>query len=276
MRREFLSVWQYLWTELWEPLGHHELAPEDLFVELYRILYPALAERPDPKTFAETSNNPAAAWAFFETVKAEKIRSERQFLLFLEGVGDAIDELDVPILRPVYEELVGTFVVRHHLRYRINKPFHIVPTIEGMFDSLIEQLRTLASNDAAVSRRLAEFEDAIGDLRTPRNPNKLKRCIHTGFNLIEGMGVAHPSTKSDTLGRICEEIGTWPHDKVKESVKSLCSFANDYDGIRHAGTLNNMKREIELRDAVALIVFIAGSMPYLTDRLDHERIIGGI
>ena len=45
-----------------------------------------------------------------------------------------------------------------------------------------------------------------------------------------------------TLGAICNQVGTWPHDKLKEAMKDLYGFASDYPGIRHGGTPANALR----------------------------------
>ena len=77
------------------------------------------------------------------------------------------------------------------------------------------------------------------------------------------------------LGRICDQVGTWPHDKIKDAAKELYRFASDYPGIRHGGTPANARRDLDMRDMVAISVLLVGFAPYLTDRLDPASIYRG-
>lgn len=278
MPREFLSVWQYVWPELFEPLGHCENVPDDLFMEMVQGLYRALKPQARARGFAEAVNDPGQAVRFLQALQAAHIRSESHFLQFLEGAHELFEDIERPELVPIFHHSITDFISRHNLRYRTTEPFQIAPTIEGVFASLIDELRIVAANDPSVMMRLLEFEQAIGDLRRPRNANKIKRCIHTGFNLMEAFGLAHPaiSGRANTLGLICDELTCWPHERVRTSIKELYGFASDFEGLRHAGNYDNSTRDIELRDTVAMTIIVAGFLPYLTDQLDHEKIVGGI
>ncbi len=97
------------------------------------------------------------------------------------------------------------------------------------------------------------------------------------MNLLEAIGGRCPGVApgTNTLGRICDEVGTWPHNKVKEAMKNLYGFSCDYPGIRHGGTPAHSLRPIEMRDLVAVSVLLAGFTPYLTDLINSDNIYRG-
>jgi hypothetical protein len=122
---------------------------------------------------------------------------------------------------------------------------------------------------------MKDFENAIRDLRHGCSDDRIKTCIQKQVNLLEALGRKYPGVTATTFGAICEELGTWPHDKVKEAIKSLYTFTCDYPGIRHAGTPSNSKLDIDMRDMVAVTIFLIGISPYLTDQVDANIVYGG-
>jgi hypothetical protein len=79
----------------------------------------------------------------------------------------------------------------------------------------------------------------------------------------------------NTLGQICNQLGTWPHSKVKDAIQNLYGFTCDYPGIRHAGTPAKQIRRIEMKDMIAVTVLLVGFVPYLSHQLDFEAIYRG-
>lgn len=119
------------------------------------------------------------------------------------------------------------------------------------------------------------FRDAIRDLRIDRSEDRIKTCIQKEVNLLEALGRKYPGVTRKTLGAICDQVRSWPHDTLKDAMKSLYTFTNDYPGIRHAGTPANSKRGIEMRDLVAVSILLAGFAPYLTDQVDGDCVYHG-
>lgn len=74
---------------------------------------------------------------------------------------------------------------------------------------------------------------------------------------------------------MCNEIDSWPHSAVKKAVSSLYGFASDYPGIRHAGNPAAQKRDVDMRDMVAMSIMLAGCMPYLEAALDAGSVYRG-
>ena len=145
---------------------------------------------------------------------------------------------------------------------------------------MIAGLRAVARSDAHLNQLLLDFEDAVRDLRGDNSPNRIKTCIQKQVNLLEAIGRLNPTVNGNSLGRICDQLSAlpdpvWPHDKVREAMKDLYSFACDYPGIRHGGTPGSARRNIEMRDMVAISILLAGFTPYLSHQVDSNTAYGG-
>ena len=144
-----------------------------------------------------------------------------------------------------------------------------------MFTSLVRDLKAAASQDAHWDSLMRDYEDSIRDLRTGCTASRMRTCMVKQMNLLEAMGSRFPGVSAKTVGQICNQVGTWPHESVKEAMKSLYNFTCDYPGIRHGGTPANALRVIEMRDMVAMSILLAGFMPYLTDQLNADTVYQG-
>jgi len=125
---------------------------------------------------------------------------------------------------------------------------------------------------------LAGFVDKFSlryDLRHDCSDGRIKTCIQKQVNLLEAIGRTAPGVTGTTLGTICNQAGTWPHDKLKEAMKDLYGFASDYPGIRHGGTPANARRAVDMRDMVAMSILLAGFTPYLAAQLDADVMYRG-
>jgi hypothetical protein len=147
--------------------------------------------------------------------------------------------------------------------------------LPGVFASLVHDLRAATSQNAHLDGLMKDFEGAIRDLRTNCSDGHIKTCIQKQVNLLEAIGRVYPGVTEKTLGAICNQVDTWPHEKIKEAMKNLYGFASDYPGIRHGGTPANSLRNIDLRDMVAMSILLAGFTPYLTDGFDADAIYRG-
>jgi hypothetical protein len=279
MRGEFINVWTKTNSEIWSKLARHQELPIDLFSELYREITSALKP---PTTDHEilsaakrlvTANDPVKAKKLFIKIKATDFQGEKSIVLFLEGAYRIIkDELDKANLAEYYFGLVKSFINIYSLRYDLAPPFSLTPTLQGLFVSLVHDLKSFTSSDPYLNSLMEDFENSIRDLRMGFSDTRIKTCISKQMNLLEGMGGQYPSVVSNTLGSICNEVGTFPHVKVKESIKHLYTFTCDYPGIRHGGTQTSVLRSIELRDMITMAVVLVGFTPYLTNQLDTNVI----
>lgn len=311
MRGELLPVLGDTWQGIWQPLSEHADAPRDLFAELFRefVAEPKAPEQPPPPPadaydqagrliraediqalnayaveraeyeeklaeFQEATAGNGADIAFRRHVSAS-INSEQAAVAALERAHDVIDGFDIEALRNHYFLLVEQFLEKFSLRYDLRRPFALQPTMTGIFAGLVRELREITRQDAHLHALMIDFEDSVRDLRAGATQNRIKTCIQKQVNLLEAMGAMCPAVTENTLGRICDQVGSWPHFRVKESMKSLYKFASDYPGIRHAGTPGNALRAIEMKDMVAMTVLLAGFVPYLSHQMNSDSVYRG-
>lgn len=281
MRGEFLAVWQETWREIWQPLidtrlgDKGEVVPEDIFCELYRELARALREPLTPEGLADIIDDPVLSRRRFEGTNAQAFAGERALVSFFEATNSSLEELVGDELSNYYFNLLALFIEKFSLRYDLRRPCTLCPTLPGVFASLVRDLRALASQDPHLDMLMKEFDNAIRDLRHDCSDGRIKTCIQKQVNLLEAIGGTAPGVTGTTLGAICNQVGTWPHDKLKEAMKALYGFASDYPGIRHGGTPANALRAVDMREMVAMSILLAGFTPYLTSALDADVMFWG-
>ena len=281
MRGEFIGVWSETWREIWLPLIDHDDVPEDIFCELYRELAGnpkkpgALGVTPSLEVLADIIDNPAQSREAFEKTGANEFAGERALVTFVEAAHSALEELAGDELSNRYFNLLAGFVDKFSLRYDLRRPCTLCPTLPGVFASLVRDLRVLTGQDAHLDALMKEFENAVRDLRHDCADGRIKTCIQKQVNLLEAIGRTTPGVTGTTLGVICNQVGTWPHDKLKEAMKNLYGFASDYPGIRHSGTPANALRAVDMRDMVAISILLAGFTPYLAAQLNADSVYRG-
>jgi len=275
MRGECIGVWSETWREIWLPLIDPDNVPEDIFCELYRELTTALKTQPSVEVLADIIDSPVQGREAFEKTSASDLAGERALVSFLEAAHSTLDELAGDDLSNRYFNLLAGFVEKFSLRYDLRRPCTLCPTLPGVFASLVRDLRVLTGQDAHLDALMKEFENAVRDLRHDCSDGRIKTSIQKQVNLLEAIGRTAPGVTGTTLGAICNQVGTWPHDKLKEAMKDLYSFASDYPGIRHGGTPANALRVVDMRDMVAMSILLAGFTPYLSSALDADVVYRG-
>jgi len=276
MRGELIAVWPETWREIWLPLIEDEDVPEDIFCELYRALAPALKKQPSVEALADIIDDPVQSRESFEKMNANDFAGERAIVAFLEAAHATLDDLAGDGLSNRYFNLLVSFIDKFSLRYDLRRPCTLCPTLSGVFASLVRDLRVVACQDPHLDVLMKEFENAVRDLRHDCSDGRIKTCIQKQMNLLEAIGRTAPGVTGTTLGTICNQVGTWPHEKLKEAMKDLYSFASDYPGIRHGGTPANALRAVDMRDMVALSILLAGFTPYLSNALDANVVYRGV
>jgi hypothetical protein len=275
MRGEFIGVWPDSWRHIWMPLVDQGDVPEDIFCELYRELAPSLKPPLSVEELADIIDDPTQSKVAFAGTTADGIAGERGLVAFLEAACPVLEDLGGDVLTNRYFNLLSGFVDRFNLRYDLRRPCTLCPTLPGMFASLFGDLHDMTISDAYLDGLMNDCEESVRDLRIDCSDRRIKTCIQKEVNLLEAMGARCPGVTSNTIGRICEQVASWPHEKLKEAMKSIYAFTCDYPGIRHAGNPANAIRAIEMRDMVAVSVVLAGFTPYLTDQLDADKIYRG-
>lgn len=275
MRGEFIGVWSHIWDEVWMPLlADHEF-PGDVFCELYRDLSSALETQISINDLADIVDDPIQAEEAFQGVTTDDLKGERATVDFLESAFDSLDELGGDELTDDYFLLLEKFILKYSLRYDLRRPCVLCPTVQGVFANLIRDLRKATSANDHLAGLMKDFEDSVGDLRQDASDSRIRTVMVKQINLLEAMASMTPGVTENSVNKICGQVNTWPHKKVKEAMQCLYSFTCNYPGIRHGGDPDSALRTIEMRDMVAMSILLAGFMPYLTDQVDAEVIYRG-
>jgi hypothetical protein len=219
MRGEFLPVWSETWRDIWSPLARHADAPVDLFSELYRELTEVLVAVPTPEALADVVTNPDRARATFRRTKLPSLRGERAVVEFIERAHGVVVDLGGDPLANRYFLLVEAFLTKFSLRYDLRRPCTLHVTLSGVFARMMRELKEGAQRDAEIQPIYLDFEEAIRDLKADPSERNIKTCIQKQVNLLEALGQKCPSVTSNTLGRICDEVKTWPHAQVREAMQ---------------------------------------------------------
>lgn len=275
MRGEFMGVWSETCREIWDVLAAQEAAPSDLFCELYFELSSALSAAPSAQQLADIIDNPIRSKEAFENITSAQLSGERGLATFFENAHAIFDDFGGDSLSNHYFNLLTMFIDKFSLRYDLRRPCTLCPTLPGVFASLVGDLRIVASRDAKLDSRLREFEEAVRDLRYGCSEGRIKTCIGKQFMLLEALGGALPGVTEKTLGAMCNEVNSWPHVTIRESLKKLYGFGSDFPGIRHGTDTDGARRVVDMRDLVAMCVLLTGFTPYLIDQFDAERMYHG-
>ena len=211
----------------------------------------------------------------FQNATASDLRGERATVAFLEAAFDSLEEFGGDELSNAYFGLLESVIEKYSLRYGLRRPCLLCPTVPGVFANLMRDLRDATSQNPHLDGLMKDFEEAVRDLRQDASDSRIRTVMVKQVNLLEAMGSMAPGVTENTVGKICGQVNTWPHKKVKEAMQCLYSFTCNYPGIRHGGDPNSALRAIEMRDMVSMSILLAGFMPYLTDQVDAEVIYRG-
>ena len=275
MRGEFIGVWLETWREIWAEVAAHEVAPNDLFCELYRELAKARNLQLSVEALAEIIEDQVHSREAFEKTQADDLVGECALVSFFENAHPLLDDLGGDTLASHYFNLLAAFINKYSLRYDLRRPCTLCPTLPGVFASLIRDLREVASKDPNLESLMRGFEEAIRDLRYGCSDTRINTCISKQFMLVEALGAVCPGVTEKSLGKMCDQLGNWPHMTIKESLRKLYGFSSDYPGIRHGNLGKGVIRQLEMRDMVAMSILLAGFTPYLVDRFDADAVYRG-
>lgn len=268
MRGEFIPVWPETWGAIWLPLAELKSSPPDLFCELYRELVNAFAESPGIEALADVVDDRLQSRIAFEASAAAHFASEKALVRFFEAAHVVLDDLQGDELANRYFGLLAAFIEKYSLGYSLRRPCALSPTLPGMFADLSRALKRLTSTDEHLAALYRAHEEAVRDLRFGATEERIKTCISKQFMLLEAIASAADAVTAKTLGDMCDQVRSWPHTTVKDSLKKLYGFASDYPGIRHAGNPAGQLRVIETRDLAAMSILLVGYSSYLTAALE--------
>lgn len=306
MSGQLIRVWSETWAEIWVKLQRASFAPEDLYIELIRQVIPVPRKPSPPEIPPIEAFNQAGELVDPQALQAfESYKSEMEFFsharrqheealsgqnfveYFKESLMRVVVELDAvkcieraydalnafdesEKLKAKYRDLVINFIHKYNIRYHIRGECSLRPTISGLFETMLSEVRRASIADEHVMELFQEFEDAFCDLRIERTPVRFKTCLQKQYNLLEALGASCPGVDAETLGAMCDQID-WPHVTLKDVGKKLYGFGSSYPGLRHGGRKKSQLRALTMRDFVSVSLMLAAFTPYVASGLDAER-----
>lgn len=265
--------WEYTTEEIWEPLSAYDNAPTDLFNDLYEAAEVFLALPTPEPLFEEIQNDANNAHAAFCALNGSDFRDETAIVEFLEAAYEVIVNYEVPGYSEFFKMQLREFVGKYNLRYRLDDLFKLRFLLPGSFTNLYSELQRVNSTNCHLSSLLQDFEHAFDRYARSQDAADLKTCIAKASNYAEGLASTTHGTPG-TLGALCNHIGYWPHDKIKESLQNLYKFCSDYPGIRHAGSPNGMRRDLSSKDSTLICLLLLGFTGYLSPLVDERSVLG--
>ncbi len=271
------QTWGYLTTDLWEPLADYitkdAAAPPDLFSDLFETADDFLSPHPTDTELEEARNNPDKARQRFLALKGTDFVSESAIVYFLEEANKVIADYEISGYEDLYRRLLRDVLRKFNLRYRLDEPFTLRFLLPGSFTNLYAELHRLNVGNGHLAGLLTDFEKAFDRYARTYDPTDLKTCIAKASNYAEGLASTTHGTPG-TLGAICDQLTDWPHDKVKEALKSLYKFCSDYPGIRHAGNPAGVRRDLAMRDMTLASLLLLSFAGYLSPSVDEQVVLG--
>jgi hypothetical protein len=261
-----------MWPDVWNVLSRSRRAPPDLFIDLYRAVTDSLQNPPDYEQFELTMNDPMQARAAFEQIRQQDFGDELSVVGFLESAYVTIQNFEIPRFEKLYTYLVRGFIKKYNLRYRIDDPFRVRLVLPGVFASFYEDLTRVNSTDRHLAALMNNFEMAFGSYARTKQAHELNACVSSAFIYAEGLA-GKTSGENDTLANLCDCLDCWPHVTIRESLKRLYGFRNDYPGLGHAGNPEGQLRELEPRDAIVVCLLLLSFAGYLTEEVRIDDIL---
>ena len=118
-----------------------------------------------------------------------------------------------------------------------------------------------------------DCEKAFDRYARTQDASDLKTCIAKASNYAEGLASFTRGTPGRS-GALCDQLTDWPHDKVKEALKSLYKYCSDYPGIRHAGDPAGVRRDLATRDMTLASLLLLSFSGYLLPTMDERAVLG--
>lgn len=273
MTGSFRNHWEYTSADIWEPLASNEKAQPDMFNDLYDAANDFLALPTEGVQFAEIRNDDIKAHDAFCSLNGSDFASEAAVMDFLEEAYEVIADYDIAGYAEFFKLLLREFIRKYNLRYRLDDPFKLRILLPGSFSNLYSELQRLNTSNSHLHKLLQDFEHSFDRYARTQDSADLKTCIAKASNYAEGLASATHG-QPGSLGSLCNQIGDWPHDKVKEALQMLYKFCSDYPGIRHAGNPDGMRRDLSAKDSTLICLLMLGFTGYLSPNIDERSVLG--
>ena len=255
----------------WRPTS---TTPPDLFGDLFDAMDEFLTLPTSEAVLEEIRNDSDKAREAFLALKGSDFANETAIVEFLEEAYPIIDDYDINGYAEYFKLLLmrvsfgnTTCVIDSMILFLCDSYFPVpLPTS-------ICELHRMNTANAHLSGLLEDFEHAFDSYARSQNPADLKTCIAKASNYAEGLA-SSTNGKAGTLGALCNQIGDWPHDKVKEALQNLYKFCSDYPGIRHAGDPRGIRRDLSVKDSTLICLLLIGFSGYLSPNVDERFVLG--
>ena len=145
-------------------------------------------------------------------------------------------------IRELYKYLARGFIKKYNLRYRIDRSFPVRLVLPGVFANFYEDLTRVNGTDPHLKNLMSNFEMTFGSYTRTKQAHELNACVSNAFIYAEGLA-GKTSGENGTLGNLCDCLRCWPHTTIRESLKKLYGFRNDYPGLGHAGNPESKLRD---------------------------------
>lgn len=277
MNGSLRAAWEHLYGDIWDPLADFTAgdvtSPPDLYSDLFACAGDFLSPAPTSREFEEARNDPDRARQRFEALRGADFTNEASIVRFIEEAHDVIADYEIPGFEEHLTRLTRVALAKYNLRYRLDDPFWLRYLIPGSFANLYAELVRVNNGNPDLDLLWQDFEAAFDDYARTLTDANLRTSIAKASNYLEGLAGATNGSPG-TLGRLCDRLTDWPHDKVRDAVKNLYHFCSDYPGIRHAGTPGSRRRALDARDSIAINVSLLALAAYLTSGLDQASVLG--
>ena len=270
-------AWEYLSTDLWEPLADYSArdtaAPSDLFSDLFTAADEFLSPRPTDAELEDARNDPDKARQRFLALKGIDFASESAIVHFLEDTHGVIADYEISGFTDYYHRLMHDVLQKFNLRYRLDEPFTLRFLLPGSFSNLYDELHRLNTGNGHLVGLLTDFEKAFDRYARTLDPTDLKTCIGNASKYVEGLAGA-TCGKAGSLSDLCKEIKDWPHGAMRAALANLYGFCSDYPGIRHAGNPASANRDLNARDITLASLLLLSFSGYLSPGVDEHVVLG--
>ena len=171
--------------------------------------------------------------------------------------------------------LVRGFLESRNLRYELIEPFELRSHLPGIFEAIVADMLEATNQHPQLSQAFFDFAHSFRALQRSHAEPDMKTCIHKAGMLAEALASMRPEARGNNFGALCNSLGCWPNQLVREAVKKLYEFSSDSPGVRHnIVRRGNSPRALEMRDSMIVPLLLVTATSYFssnTDLLDTLR-----
>ncbi len=287
MRGQLRHVVDRAFAELWQPLTNHDDCPANVFGEVFAGLRPFLHEpeseyvRQDDGTIRNKAvnlddqtvlalSNSEIAENLLKSLSDDNFDSESDARRAISSTHSVLLDIATNDLAHRYLSLVQLFIGRYSLGYYVDEKARIWISFSGFAAALFAQIRLAAEGHCHLFQELNAFEQALAECFEDPSESHIKTVIQKQVNVLEVFGSQNSLVSGNTLGRMFEQVDSWPHHYLHEAAKKVYKFTCDYPGIRHSGNFESSMRRLDQRDLAGITFLLIGFIFYLTEDFEIQ------